>query len=77
MEYKYDIVRSVRKTLSVSVSSENKITVHAPWNVSETRIEEFLNSKKIIFIHSISQIGQISVGAASNQGSGRSMYFLK
>ena len=46
MEYKYDVVRSVRKTLSVSVSPENKITVHAPWSVSEKRIEDFLNSKK-------------------------------
>lgn len=46
MQFSYEVLRSVRKTISVCVSHENKITVRAPLHLSEKRIEEFLNSKK-------------------------------
>lgn len=46
MEYNYEVIRSARRSLSVSVSAENKITVRAPLGLSEKRIKEFLNGKK-------------------------------
>ena len=46
MQYSYEVLRSVRKTISVCVSHKNKITVRVPLHLSEKRIEEFLNSKK-------------------------------
>lgn len=46
MEYNYEVIRSVRKTVSVSVSPENKITVRAPRGLSDKRIKEFLDGKK-------------------------------
>lgn len=45
MKYNYDIVRSQRKSLSVSISGENKITVRCSWNLSAEKIEEFLDGK--------------------------------
>lgn len=45
MKYKYDIVRSARKSISVSISSDNKITVRCPWGLPAEKIEKFLNGK--------------------------------
>lgn len=45
MKYDYDIVRSPRKSISINISSNNKITVRCPWGLSVSKIEEFLDSK--------------------------------
>lgn len=46
IEYKYDVIRSRRRSLSVSVSPENKITVRCPLNFADYKINQFLKSKK-------------------------------
>lgn len=46
MKYKYELVRSARRSISVSVSAENKITVRCPWGMSLAEIEKFLASKE-------------------------------
>ncbi|MDE7453730.1 MAG: M48 family metallopeptidase, partial [Clostridia bacterium] len=46
IDYKYDVIRSRRRSLSVSVSAENKITVRCPLRFPDYKIVEFLNSKK-------------------------------
>ena len=45
MNYKFDIIRSHRKSISVEISSTNQITVHCPWGVPAAKINEFLDSK--------------------------------
>ncbi|MCH5146956.1 MAG: M48 family metallopeptidase [Clostridiales bacterium] len=45
MEYKYDIIRSPRKSISITISNRNQITVRCPWGMSENKIKEYLNSK--------------------------------
>lgn len=45
MIYKYSVVRSARKSIAVSVSAENKITVRCGWSVRPEEIERFLDSK--------------------------------
>ena len=45
MKYKYEIIRSARKSVSVSVSSTNNITVRCPWGMRPEQIENFLDSK--------------------------------
>lgn len=46
MKYRYDIIRSPRKSLSVSVSGDNKISVRCPWDLPVSKIEDFLASKE-------------------------------
>ncbi len=46
MKVEYTLIRSDRKSLSVEVSSECKITVRAPWSLSQRKIDEFLQEKK-------------------------------
>lgn len=45
MKYDYGIIRSHRKSISVSVSTDNKITVRCPWGLSRAKIDEFLDEK--------------------------------
>ncbi len=45
MIYKYDVVRSARKSIAVSITAENKITVRCGWLVHSEDIEKFLDSK--------------------------------
>lgn len=45
MIYKYSVVRSARKSIAVSVSAENKITVRCGWNIRPEEIEKFLDGK--------------------------------
>lgn len=45
MKYKYDLVRSDRKSVSVQISSDNKITVRCPWNTRVEAVEKFLDDK--------------------------------
>ena len=45
MEYKYEIIRSPRKSISITISNCNQITVRCPWGMSENKIKEYLNSK--------------------------------
>ncbi len=46
MKYEYTIVRSARRTLAATLSStDNKITVRAPYSVSVAQIESFLESR--------------------------------
>ena len=42
----YKIVRSNRKTVCLSVTAENDITVRCPLNMREEKIDEFVESKK-------------------------------
>jgi len=46
MKYKYEIIRSARKTISVKISCDNKITVSCPWGMRVAEIEKFLDDKK-------------------------------
>lgn len=46
MEYNVKVIRTARKSISLSVSPENEITVRCPRNTSESRINSFLESKK-------------------------------
>lgn len=46
MKYKYTVIYKMRKTISVSVNSQNEITVRCPWGVHEWQIEKFLESKR-------------------------------
>ncbi len=46
MKYKYDLVWSVRRSISITISAENKITVRCPWGVSKTEVEQFLSNKE-------------------------------
>ena len=45
MQYKYEIIRSPRKSISINISSLNVITVHCPWSYSAGKIQEFVNRK--------------------------------
>lgn len=45
MKYPYKIIYSPRRTVSVSISSDNKITVRCPLNYSEKKIEKFLSDR--------------------------------
>ena len=45
MLYDYDIIRSHRKSISISVSNDNKITVRCPWGLSAKEINKYLDSK--------------------------------
>lgn len=45
MKYKYEIIRSARKSVSINISSENKITVHCPWTMHITVVEKYLSEK--------------------------------
>lgn len=44
--FDYKLIRSARRTLSVSVSPDNVITVRSPYNVPQAEIIRFLNAKK-------------------------------
>lgn len=46
INYSYDVIRTRRRSLSVSVSPENKIMVRCPLKFPDYKIIEFLNSKK-------------------------------
>ena len=46
MKYKYKLRHTQRKTMSISITVENEITVRAPWSAHEKDVEEFLESKK-------------------------------
>lgn len=45
MEYNYEIIRSPRKSISISVSNKNEITVRCPWGMSVNKVEEYVNGK--------------------------------
>lgn len=55
MGFNIKIIRSSRKSISLSISTENKITLRCPHNVSESRINAFLESKKDWINKTISQ----------------------
>ena len=46
MEYDFKIIRSRRKSVSLSVSPENEITVRCPQKFSESRINAFIANKR-------------------------------
>ncbi len=45
MNFDYNIIRSKRKTLTVSVSTDNIITVRCPNSMSDSVVDDFINSK--------------------------------
>lgn len=45
MEFEYEVVRSARKTVGIQVSLGGKITVRAPYRISEKEIERILKEK--------------------------------
>lgn len=47
MRYKYEIIRTPRKGISVSITNENKITVRCPWSMHIEEVEAFLDSKTL------------------------------
>lgn len=57
----YEIIRSKRKSISISVDRNGKVTVRAPLNAPEQRIFEFVQSKSDwISKHTASAEGRIS-----------------
>ncbi|MBO5066360.1 MAG: M48 family metallopeptidase [Clostridia bacterium] len=46
MKFSYDVIRSKRKTISISVDAECNITVRAPLKMSDREIESFVFEKK-------------------------------
>lgn len=46
MKFTYDVIRSKRKTISISVDTACKITVRAPLRMSDCEIERFVFDKK-------------------------------
>lgn len=45
MEFEYEVVRSARKTVGIQVSLGGKVTVRAPYKISEKEIERILQEK--------------------------------
>ncbi len=45
MIYKYNVVRSARRSVSVEIAFDNTITVRCPWDMSVKKVEEFVESK--------------------------------
>lgn len=45
MEYNYEIIRSPRKSISITVSNKNEIVVRCPWGMSASKIQEYVDSK--------------------------------
>ena len=45
MKFDYSIVRSKRKTLTISVSTDNVITVRCPNSMKDSEVEAFITSK--------------------------------
>lgn len=45
MEFEYEVVRSARKTVGIQVSLGGKVTVRAPYRISEKEIERILQEK--------------------------------
>ncbi len=46
MKFTYNVVRSKRKTVSISVDTECNITVRAPLRMTDSEIESFVTEKK-------------------------------
>lgn len=46
MKYKYELIRSGRKSISVLISDDNKITVRCPWRMHIEDVERYLRSKQ-------------------------------
>lgn len=46
MKYKYEIIRAPRKSISIIITNENKITLRCPWELPQSKIDEFLDSKE-------------------------------
>lgn len=42
----YKLIRSNRRTVSISVLQDNSVTVRCPLTMSESRVEQFVNGKK-------------------------------
>lgn len=45
MTFDYAVIRSNRKTITVSVSSDNIITVRCPYSMNDSAVEQFIDSK--------------------------------
>lgn len=45
MEYNYEIIRSPRKSISITISDKNEIIVRCPWGMPASKIKEYLDSK--------------------------------
>lgn len=45
MTFDYKIIRSARKTMSVSVSRDNVITVRCPYSMTDYAVDQFINTK--------------------------------
>ena len=45
MAFDYTVVRSSRKTISLLISLDNKITVRCPYSMNDRDVETFINSK--------------------------------
>lgn len=45
MQYDYEIIRSPRKGITISISNKNKITVRCPWGLSVDKVKSYVESK--------------------------------
>ncbi len=45
MQYAYELIRSTRKSISISITNQNEITVRCPWSLKKEQILEFLDKK--------------------------------
>ena len=45
MRFDYEVIRAKRKTLTITVASDNKITVRCPLRMEQSRIDAFIREK--------------------------------
>lgn len=45
MKYRYNVIRSHRKGITISISSKNEITVRCDWEMPSSEINAFIDSK--------------------------------
>lgn len=56
MEIEYQITKSRRRSISVTISNEGKVLVKAPLSVSNKAVEEFLYSKKNWILNRVQKV---------------------
>ncbi len=66
MAFDYKIIRSERKTITVSVSAENAITVRCPYSMDDFTVDFFINSKsewlfKVMAENNVKRVGSESI----------------
>lgn len=58
MEFKYDVVRSARKTVGIQVLIGGKVTVRVPYGISQKEIERILQENEIWLSKAIAETSE-------------------